>query len=103
MKSHNTVVFRDEGKRKVVYHKTVVISHDLEKNEIKINSGGWQTKTTKDRINAYFKEYLNNHWLRVYSKNYQWKIENKDSVFNFYDNIIFKLLSDGNCLITDGH
>ena len=51
MKKYATVEFTDNGINYLVYHKTAVVKDTI--NEIILNSGGWETKTTKDRINAY--------------------------------------------------
>lgn len=37
----------------------------------RLNSGGWQTKTTKDRINAHLGDELGAY---IYQKNYEWYI-----------------------------
>lgn len=47
--SHKTRVFTEKGVTKVRYHETDVVSFDDEK--IILNSGGWNTNTTRDRMN----------------------------------------------------
>ena len=101
MKSYKTVIFKEENKRKVVFHETVVVSHDLQNGEIKINSGGWRTSTTKSRINAYFKEYVKG-FIRLYQSKWEWFIEDNDNVYPFKDGMKFKPLSDGNFALIDG-
>lgn len=44
-----TRVYSDNGKTCVQYHNTIVIKWD--ENSITLDSGGWKTKTTKERIN----------------------------------------------------
>jgi hypothetical protein len=51
-------------------------------NKIIINSGGWQTTTTKARINQFLPSYVN-----VYQKNRQWFIDNKGQILKFFDGI----------------
>lgn len=45
---------------------------------VKLNSGGWQTSTTKDRINKYSP-------VKVYQKKYVWYLEDGSE---FEDNIL---------------
>lgn len=45
---------------------------------VKLNSGGWQTSTTKDRINKYSP-------VKVYQKKYVWYLEDGTE---FEDNIL---------------
>ena len=40
----------------MVHHSTKIIEHNLVNKTIKLNNGGWFSKTTKDRMNAYFNE-----------------------------------------------
>jgi hypothetical protein len=46
-----------------------------------LNSGGWQTVTTKDRINQYSPRY-------VFQKNYEWFVKIDDKVFPFEDGMV---------------
>ena len=101
MKSYKTVIFKEDNKRKVVFHETVVVSHDLQNGQIKINSGGWKTSTTKDRINAYFKEYVQG-FIRLYQSKWEWFVEDTDNVYPYKDGMTFKPLSDGNFALIDG-
>ena len=49
---------------------------------VKINSGGWRTSTTKNRINKYSR-------VKVYQKNHQWYF---DDGTEFEDNTLFKTI-----------
>lgn len=46
-----------------------------------LNSGGWQTVTTKDRINQYSPK-------RVYQKDFQWYIRMNDKDYPFMDGMV---------------
>ena len=83
MKKHATTEFTDNGINYVVYHKTAVVKYTTELDKISkynsnginyvvLNSGGWEAKTTKDRMNA--TAYENNLPYRVYQKDYTWYI-----------------------------
>lgn len=73
--ANNTVKCKlTTGENIVILHNTIVVS---EKNGVyTLNSGGWRTNTTKDRINQYSP-------ARVYQRNSLWYIG--DSLF--YDGI----------------
>jgi hypothetical protein len=49
----------------IQYHNTIVV--EILPNEYVLNSGGYQTNTTKDRINTYSP-------VRLYSRKYTWYI-----------------------------
>jgi hypothetical protein len=46
-----------------------------------LNSGGWQTVTTKDRINQYSPRY-------VFQKNYEWFVKINDKIYPFMDGMV---------------
>ena len=49
-----------------------------------LNSGGWRTVTTKDRINKCLPTGMS-----LYSKDWEWKIRDKSGkVFEFHENIV---------------
>jgi hypothetical protein len=52
---HKTVVYKDEGWTFVVYHTTAVVRFN--ENWICLNTGGWDTQTTKLRMNQTSNEY----------------------------------------------
>jgi hypothetical protein len=56
MKSYKTTMHTDGDCVCVVHHSTKIIEHNLVDKTIKLNNGGWFSKTTKDRINTYFNE-----------------------------------------------
>lgn len=59
----------------IMLHSTYVVKIH-EDNTYTLQTGGWQTVTTKDRINQYSP-------VRVYQRNYEWfvKINNKEYPF----------------------
>ena len=63
-----TTVSTDGGKTRVVYHATTVVSFDAE--TVTLNSGGWQTSTTKTRMNQASNQFGLGY--RVWQKNDIW-------------------------------
>ena len=84
MKKHATTEFNDNGINYVVYHKTAVVKFNRDK--IILNSGGWETPTTKDRMNATAHE--NGLCYYVYQKDFVWYVvlDNK-KCYPFEDNM----------------
>ena len=56
MKAYKTTMHTENDCVNLVHHSTKIVEHNLVKKTIKLNNGGWFSKTTKDRINAYFNE-----------------------------------------------
>ena len=56
MKAYKTTMHIDKDTVNVVHHSTKIIEHNLVNKTIKLNNGGWFSKTTKDRMNTYFNE-----------------------------------------------
>jgi len=54
MKSYKTTIHTENDTVNVVHHSTKIIQHNLVNKTIKLNNGGWFSKTTKDRMNEYF-------------------------------------------------
>lgn len=57
--AHATYMREENEIKYIRYHETDVVMIDVEKGHYTLNSGGWRTKTTKDRINAYINGYIN--------------------------------------------
>lgn len=62
---NNTYAYIEyDGSVSIALHGTVVVRL-FENGLVQLNSGGWRTSTTKDRINKYSP-------VGVYQKNYEW-------------------------------
>lgn len=48
---------------------------------VKLQTGGWQTSTTKDRINQYSP-------VRVYQRNYEWFVKLNGKEYPFIENMV---------------
>lgn len=65
---HKTRLFEDDkGNWSIRYHATTIISYDVKHAVYTLNSGGWLTRTTKDRINKYLPD-----GCYISQKNYKW-------------------------------
>lgn len=61
-------IINDDGSRAIRLHDTDIITF-TNKGTIILSSGGWQTKTTKDRLNKYLPDNI-----RINQKNYNWTV-----------------------------
>jgi hypothetical protein len=96
MKAYKTTIHTDGDTVNVVHHSTKIIEHDLVKKTIKLNNGGWFSKTTKDRMNAYFNE-SNLSDFGIFQKKGNWfvltpKNDHKNAL-PFKNGMIISLLS----------
>jgi len=67
-------------------HNTDIIKVNTCNGNITLNSGGWLTHTTKDRLNRFTPCNI-----QVYQKNYQWYIKTPQGYFDFFDGITFDI------------
>ena len=69
-----------DGSVAIKLHNTnvVIIYSD---NSAILNSGGWQTVTTKDRINQYSPN-------RVYQRNFEWFVNVNGEDYPFFDGMV---------------
>ena len=82
--THKTNIVQLEGLTSVVYHSTAVVQFNNEK--IILNSGGWETATTKTRMNQASSQY--NLGFEVYQVNYTWYVEYEGETIPFADGMI---------------
>ena len=77
----STKVFADtEGFINVRYHNTVIVRFN--DNEIKLNTGGWNTFTTKRRMNQVSQEFDLGYY--VSQKDFEWHVSHKGKAINFH-------------------
>lgn len=65
--------------RSVKLYNTEVVQFD--KNRVKLNTGGWFTSTTKNRMNQASRDYGLGY--SVYQKKHQWFAEHKGKKYSF--------------------
>ena len=74
------VVYKD-GTRAIRLHKTNVVTFGTDRYTL--NTGGWETYTTKDRINKYIPTGY------VYQERKEWYVRTPCGVVDYYDGITF--------------
>ena len=84
----NTTVrcFKENGittEINVLLHGNCIASFDTASNEFKISSAGWETVTTKSRLNAILEEFASG--TRVIQKNFQWFLSDFGTLTPFVD------------------
>lgn len=69
-----------DGSVGITLHKTCVVRIH-EDGTYTLSNGGWQTATTKDRINQYSP-------YKVYQRNHTWYVHKGEQVFPFYSGMV---------------
>ena len=86
--THRTTVSTNNGTTQVVYHSTPVVVWDKNKNTVQLNSGGWETNTTKRRINQVSNEFGLKY--NVFKKKFDWYVSLPNGeVIAFFDGMEF--------------
>ena len=85
--NHKTSVINDNNVLMVCYHSTPVVK--ITDNKIILNSGGWQTATTKRRMNQASLSY--GLGFAVYQVNFSWYVDYKGDTIPFEDNMEFDI------------
>lgn len=76
IESHATTISTDNGITRVQYHDTIVVEWHQADNKAVLRSGGWETVTTKNRINQAANQFgLPFH---VYQEDYVWYVVTGD-------------------------
>ncbi len=84
--THKTTVRRKDGVLSVVYHATEVVR--VEHKRVTLDSGGWETHTTKNRMNQASKQF--DLGFTVFQKAFQWYVDiGEDKPLDFEDGIQF--------------
>jgi hypothetical protein len=69
-----------DGSVGIMLHSTYVVKIHSD-NTYTLNSGGWQTSTTKDRINHYSPR-------RIYQRKFEWFVEINGKEYPFMDGMV---------------
>jgi hypothetical protein len=69
-----------DGSYRIKYHATDVLCYNALKNSYTLNSGGWLTKTTKERIND---NLPRGYWIS--QKQFKWTLNTPDGAREFTD------------------
>jgi hypothetical protein len=76
---YKTRVLTDEGKTRVFFHDTAVVT--LNEETIELNTGGWRTRSTKVRMNQASQEF--GLGFRVFQKAQDWFVEHHGEILPF--------------------
>lgn len=93
------------------YHRTAIVKLDRVKNTLQLNTGGWTTPTTKERLNTTLHALIPDCRYWIVQHNYTWYITtghpidswgrkgienaiNEGKLLPFYDGIYFSLMED---------
>ena len=89
--THRTSKVRVDNKLLVVYHSTPVVQiNDTSSGKcVILNNGGWDTATTKTRMNQASNEY--GLGFQVFQKDFDWFVVIGDNTYEYYDNIIIDI------------
>jgi len=83
-KRNSKYVDKEDGSRALEYHQTEIVTV-MPNGNIKLNSGGWQTQTTKDRMNNF-----SLYGLRVFQKDSRWYVTTMTGEkYDFADGMVF--------------
>ena len=70
--SGNTQVITDNGFSRVFLHGNHIATYNYDLKELSLYDGGWQSNTTKSRLNALLFEFATG--FSVFQKNWDWYI-----------------------------
>ena len=82
-----TTVATENGVTRVTYHKTVVVKFDP--GHIVLDSGGWLTMTTKNRMNQASNQF--DLGYAVFQEKGRWYVQHGDYTHEFFDGISIDL------------
>ena len=86
-KSNTQVVYNESTNCSSVYlhgHQIATLDHNTQ--ALKLDSCGYQTVTTKSRLNAILDEVK--YGAKVYQKNWNWFVSFRQSKTSFFDGIV---------------
>ena len=87
IRTGNTEVRFHDGRIIVRLHSTDIVDVDTKNNSITLCTGGWETATTKERMNAVLRAFKSPY--HVYQHKYEWYVASYAQEFPF--NGIFTL------------
>ena len=85
--SNTTVTYNDlTNCSSVLLHGHQIATLDHHSNALKLSSCGYQTNTTKSRLNALLSEFK--YGCRVFQKQWDWYLQNVNQTVDFWDGMI---------------
>ena len=85
--SNTSVSYNDSTNFSSIYlhgHQIATVDHNLK--AVKLSSCGYETVTTKSRLNAILEEVK--YGCRVFQKNFNWFVSYNDQTASFWDGMI---------------
>ena len=70
----------------IVLHSTAIAVYDHNTQAVKLNTGGWQSNTTKSRLNAILSEVK--YGCSVFQKQWNWYVSFRGQTQDFVDGMI---------------
>jgi len=70
----------------ILLHGHQIATLDHHSNALKLSSCGYQTNTTKSRLNALLSEFK--YGCKVFQKNWDWYLQNVNQTVDFWDGMI---------------
>ena len=86
-KSGNTEVITNETTSNVYLHGNLIAT--VTDTDMTIFDGGWQSNTTKSRLNALINEFCNGFTDGVFQKDFLWWIRDNNEVKPFVSGYLF--------------
>lgn len=86
----NTRGLRDKGSLSVRYHSTEIVN--VRDGSITLRSGGWESVTTKQRMNQAAREF--DLGFAVFQADYRWYVMIDGSKHHFRDGMSFRAPAD---------
>ena len=86
-RSANTRVENNDGVSTVYLHNNKIA--EVGDDFLRVFDGGWQSNTTKSRLNALINEFCNGVTDGVFQKNFQWFIMDNKQVVDFQNGYTF--------------
>ena len=85
--SNTTVSYNENTDCSSVYlHGHQIATLDHHSNALKLSSCGYETNTTKSRLNALLSEFK--YGCRVFQKQFNWYLQNVNQTVDFWDGMI---------------
>ena len=82
---HTTITTEDK-KTAMRYHETKIAEWDRDNNIVTLNTGGWETPTTKRRMNQ-FSDQLGLSY-KVYQRAGEWYVDVDNTTLQFINNTV---------------
>ena len=70
----------------VVLHRTAIATYDHNTQALKLNTGGWQSVTTKSRLNAILQGLIAG--ASVFQRQFDWYLSYNNQTVDFWDGVI---------------